>query len=426
MADPSRTVDLDFRPRLRPFLEAVPNGNCRGGFALSDGRRLVPNVLSVPEAFVELANVYFDGSKSLRQIHADLAGRGVRIPTEPLVAFAAALDSALFLDGPTFQAYLSGPVRLPSCIGCYPPDPAAIRDQLRGLFTAPGGPGPMEGASVSGSGKQSGLGLPTATDTFPRLRAVLAPHMDYARGGVTYGWAFKELAERTDARLFVVVATSHYSPHRFTLTRMNFETPLGVVETDQRYLDRIAAAYGPRVFADPLAHLPEHSIELEVLMLQHVLAGRGSFRIVPLLVGSFGDCVESKTDPGAKADIKRMVKALRAAEAAAGEPVCYVISGDLAHIGPKFDDPDPVSQPQLVASKARDERLLDRLSAVDSKGYFDAIADEGDARRICGLPPTWLTLEAARPGTGQVLHYGRYVHPQGHESVSFAAAAFYE
>ena len=53
------------------------------------------------------------------------------------------------------------------------------------------------------------------------------------------------------------------------------------------------------------------------------------------------------------------------------------------------------------------------------------VAAEGDRRRICGLSPTWLTLAAARPKSGKVLHYQQFVHPEGFESVSFAAAAFY-
>ena len=42
-----------------------------------------------------------------------------------------------------------------------------------------------------------------------------------------------------------------------------------------------------RLFDDPCAHLPEHSIELEVVLLQYLFEGRRPFRIVPLLVGSF-------------------------------------------------------------------------------------------------------------------------------------------
>jgi hypothetical protein len=53
------------------------------------------------------------------------------------------------------------------------------------------------------------------------------------------------------------------------------------------------------------------------------------------------------------------------------------------------------------------------------------IADETDARHICGLPPTFAALEAIRPRTGKVLHYDRYVHPRGHGSASFASVGFY-
>ena len=104
--------------------------------------------------------------------------------------------------------------------------------------------------------------------------ALLAPHIDYARGGVSYAWGYKDLAEQCDAGVFVIVGTSHYSPARFTLTRQHFNTPLGMVTTDQDYVSRIVAHYGDGLFDDPLAHLPEHSIELEVVYLQHLFGRR--------------------------------------------------------------------------------------------------------------------------------------------------------
>lgn len=246
------------------------------------------------------------------------------------------------------------------------------------------------------------------------LRAVLAPHMDYTRGNVTYGHAFRPLFEETAAKLFVVVGTSHHSPVPFTLSRQNFRTPLGVVRTDQPFIDRVVKHYGGGLFDDPAAHFPEHSIELELPFLQMLAELRGeAVRIVPLLVGPVSD------------DIPRMAEALAKAEADAGEPVCYVISGDLAHIGPKFDDPEPVTAEQLKASREQDEKLLKCLEAADAGGYSEVIDDEDDARRICGHSPTVLTLLAAKPTRGRVTHYQQYAHPQGHESVSFAAAAFY-
>src|SRR5205807_7438522 len=127
-----------------------------------------------------------------------------------------------------------------------------------------------------------------------------------------------------------------------------------------------------------------------------------------------------------QSDVRRMVKALRRAEKDVKEPVCYVISGDLAHIGPKFGDRERVGEDLLVRSREQDHIILRRAEAADPAGYFRVIADEGDRRRICGLPPTYTVLETARPASGKLLHYGQYAHPRGYESVSFASVAFYQ
>src|SRR5262249_52686739 len=141
-------------------------------------------------------------------------------------------------------------------------------------------------------------------------------------------------------------------------------------------------------------------------------------RIVPLLVGPFEDCVLDNASPAAQGDIGRMIASLRKAEAQTPEPICYIISGDLAHIGPKFGDEKPVHETQLNHSRRQDEALIRQAEAVDTAGYFKVIAGEQDERRICGLPPTYTVLEAVRPGKGKLLHYDQFVHPQGFESVS--------
>jgi MEMO1 family protein len=162
-----------------------------------------------------------------------------------------------------------------------------------------------------------------------------------------------------------------------------------------------------------------------VVVLKYLLANR-PFKIVPLLTGGISDCMRKKASPADAPDIARMVAALRAAEVESGEPVCYLISGDLAHIGPKFDDRRKAAGPWLAQSRDKDQAILGTLEAADPSAFHDVIAAEKNARRICGLSPTWLTLAVTRPRTGKVLHYQQYAHPQGHESVSFAAAAFYD
>ena len=397
------------RPRVRPGVAAARDDRDPHAILLFDELRLTRQVVRVsPREFTWLQ--WLDGQNTLRDVQAAAMRQsgGLLTPIEPLLELVDRLDAALFLDGPRFEAFLTGPVREPSCVGCYPADPDEIRRQLDGYFTAEGGPGLPAGPKPGGR----------------RLRALLAPHIDYARGNVAYAWAYKELAERCDASLFVIVGTAHYSGARYTLSRQDFKTPLGVAPTDQGFVDRLVEHFGDGLFDDPVAHYPEHSIELEVVWLQHLFGRSRPLRIVPLLTGSLHDCVEAGRDPARAPDVARMAEALRRAEAGAGEAVCYVISGDLAHIGPKFGDAGPVGEPILSESRAQDDAILRACAAADPAAYFRVVAAEGDRRRICGLPPTWVTLAAARPSSGRLLHYGRYVHPRGHESVSFASMAF--
>ena len=356
---------------------------------------------------VEYSNHFW--KSDLTQAAAMQQLNGQLLPFELFTGLVQKLDEAFFLESPRFRDRLTSPVREPACIGCYEADPMALREQLTGLFRNDGGPG-----------------LPQPRQPDGRLRAALLPHIDYERGGKTIAWGFKEVAERAHASLFVIVGTSHYSAHRYTLTHKSFQTPLGVVPTDQAYIDRLVAHYGDGLFDDELCHLPEHSIELEVVFLQYLYEGKRPIRIVPLVVGSFQDSLEAGSLPSYREDVGRMIEALRKAEAETPEPICYLISGDLAHLGPKFGDPEPVDEPFLALSRDQDLALMRRAETVDTGDYFRIVADEADRRRICGLPPTYTVLEAVRPSRGKLLHYDQYVHPQGFESVSFASVAFFK
>jgi MEMO1 family protein len=402
------------RPQLRPYLAASridPRHSNGKEFVLHDRLRLSSTHLPLSRVELECLQL-FDGSRTLLDVQGQVIGLlgGQIVPLEVFSALAERLDQALFLDTPRFRAAVGGPVRKPCCHGVYSPDPGELRLQMRELFSHPRASGPP--------------GKPRADG---RLRAVLAPHIDYHRGGLAYTFAFKELFESTPASLFVIIGTSHYCGwRRFSLTRKHFETPLGVVLTDQGYIDRLVAHYGGGLFEDEwVAHLPEHSIELEVVLLHYLYEKKRDIRIVPLLVGSFQDCVEAGDDPAERDDLRRMVAALQAVERETNEPVCYVISGDLAHIGPKFGADQPLRESRLGHSRAQDMALLAKMEKADPFGYFDVIARERDERNICGLPPTWLTLAATKPASGRVLRYDQYVEPTGHESVSFASVGFY-
>jgi AmmeMemoRadiSam system protein B len=410
------------RPQLRPHLAAAEDG--QGGYVVWDQLRLAERRLHLSGRELSWMQL-LDGRRSVPELHAAISAgsNGNGSIFDVFNKLLHELDEALFLDNPRFRARLrsqaENPIRPPACTPSYGNDPHALRRSLDSLFTGPSGPG-----------------RPGPRQPDRRFRAALVPHIDYGRGGRTYAWVFKEIYERTPASLFVIIGTSHYSSHRFTLTRKHFQTPLGIAQTDQTYIDRLVTHYGDGLFDDELpAHMPEHSIELEVVFLQY-LFGNAPFRIVPLVVGSYHDCIAVGREPIETDDIGRMITALRAVERQTEDPICYLISGDLAHLGPKFGDPHPVTPSMLAHSRRLDESILHQLGEYgimsrraappDAAAFFRGIAEEKDARRICGLPPTYTVLEALHPTRGEVVHYDRYVHPDGFESVSFSGVLFYK
>src|SRR5207302_6654641 len=292
-------MHADHRPYFRPHVQRFQDPRDPHHGYLVGGLRQQPEPLRLPlQEFLWLQ--WFDGRRTLRDIQSSAMRQigGYLIPLDRFADLARRLEAALLLDGPRWRQRVEHPVREPVCIGCYDADPDVLRNQMADLFTRPSGPG-----------------LPRPPQPDCRLRAALVPHIDYPRGGVSYAWGFKEVFERASASLFVIIGTSHYSGHRFTLTRKNFKTPLGVVPTDQDYIDRLVRHYGDGLFDGELqAHLPEHSIELEVVFLQWYYAGRRPIRIVPLVVGSFHDATLLGVAPTVFDEIERMIQALKRAE----------------------------------------------------------------------------------------------------------------
>ena len=152
---------------------------------------------------------------------------------------------------------------------------ASARRRSRAARTPrPSGP---SGRSWPGSSRMREGAGPPGDDREPTaatLRGIVSPHIDFARGGPVYTWAYKELVEDSDADTFVILGVAHqYCRNRFALTRKDFETPLGLVRTDRAYVDRIAALAGGR----PLrrrAGAPDRALDRVPGRLPPVPAGR--------------------------------------------------------------------------------------------------------------------------------------------------------
>jgi len=404
-------------PKLRP-IEAFPvNVAGRAVICLRDPTQLVEEAVVVPhEALFVLA--HFDGQHSLLDIQEAFTRRyGQLLYSDTIKDLIAKLDEHLLLDNDHFQLYKrqviedfrKTPFRRAAHAGtAYAADPRQLEAQLASYFADPEGPG------ASGS---------IATDG--AVQGVLAPHIDPRRGGPCFAWAY-DAVRRATADLFIVFGTAHQPTSvPFPLTLKDYDTPLGLVETDKEFVCALARRYPTDLLSDEIAHRTEHSIEFQALFLRYILGPTRQFRIVPILVGSFHECVERGINPSEMRPIADFIDIIREVVAERAEAVCYIVGGDLAHVGVKFGDQQGID-PTFLAQVAReDHALLAAAAHLDAEGFFQVIAANRDRHRICGFPPTYMLLSTMPATAGTLLKYDQAVEPATRSMVSYASVVFH-
>src|SRR5438067_1469036 len=120
--------------------------------------------------------------------------------------------------------------------------------------------------------------------------------------------------------------------------------------------------------------------------------------------------------------VPRFLEALDATIAASRRRVALVAGADLAHVGPRFGDPEPVSADDLERIGREDREMLAAVEAADAGAFFESVARDDDRRRICGLAPIYALLRALGGGRGALRRYAQWPDPQG--VVTFASVIF--
>src|SRR5262249_61629922 len=85
--------------------------------------------------------------------------------------------------------------------------------------------------------------------------------------------------------------------------------------------------------------------------------------------------------------------------------VCVIAGVDLAHVGPRFGDPEPNTPEGLAAVRTADLSMLEAIVAGDPIAFYASVAHDGDRRRICGLSPIYTFLRALPGASGRLLRY---------------------
>jgi len=380
------------------------------GLFIRDPYRFSDAMLIVPPVLIECLQC-FDG----RQTELDLRAMLARATGELEVGAIAGhlgetLSAAGFLEDETFARMRAGrirqfaeqPVREPSHAGsAYPADGAALRQTMAQY---------MDGqASSSADGE---------------LFAIAAPHVSPQGGWQSYRAAYAMLRPEHRERTFVILATSHYGePERFGLTRKTFRTPLGDAPADTRLVDWLAARGGGAVDMEDYCHSFEHTVELQVIFLQHVLGP--DVRILPVLCGPYAKSLIHGGKPEDDDGVKRFLEALGELREREGSRLFWILGVDMAHMGARYHDRFPAVADQGIMSEVgvRDRERMSRINASDAAGFWDLVQRNRDDLKWCGSSPIYTFMKAGGPARGELLKYEQW-NIDERSVVSFAGMAF--
>jgi MEMO1 family protein len=406
-------------PKLRPINAFPVQMSGRSLICLQDSQNISEKALFLPPQTYYIVTL-FDGQHSLLDIQAEYMRQfGDLLFTEKLQEIIDQLDENFFLESERFQEvlrqiedqYKKAPVREAAFAGkSYKADPEGLRSQLGGYFEGPSGPGP--------------LGERMATH---RLKGVVAPHIDFERGGSCYAFAHREIWEKSTAHCFIIFGIAHTGmTHPFSITRKDFATPLGKLETDRELVDAIQSRCPYDLFHDEGVHRSEHSVEFQCLFLRFLYPEPAPIKIVPILCGSFHEILEQGASPMELKPFRQFIEALAESVSDKEERVFYITSADLSHMGLQFGDRKGMKDYDLRVLEEADREMLGHVGKMDGEGFYSSILRERDQRKICGLPAIYTLLKVLKAKEGKVLNYGQAFTPETQSVVSFASLGFYE
>ncbi|MGN8225783.1 AmmeMemoRadiSam system protein B [Gracilimonas sp. BCB1] len=357
----------------------------------------------------------FDGSRSVEDI---LEFSDEQITKEQILEYVQFLDEKALLHSPYFKEhaqqteaeYEQSDVHSSNTYGIsYPEDPEELEHFLNEAFEK----------------------LPS-TEAVESAKALYAPHIDYRVGLNSYVKAFSAIKNLTPKRV-VILATSHYSglypelyeEHPFVISNKDFELVNGTVEADREAIQEIADQvrddeldYGI-TFKDR-AHRIEHSIELHLLLLNHLWDHE--FKIVPIVVGSLEELFY-KAD-GFQGQQVEQFSQLMNKLFGKDEDTFFCISGDLAHVGKKFGDEQPAKE-LFEDIRAFDEDFLDFGAEGNPDKILELMSQEYDPYRICGYPPLFSFLKAFPTLQGEILTYDIWDEEERESGVSFGSILYF-
>jgi predicted class III extradiol MEMO1 family dioxygenase len=212
---------------------------------------------------------------------------------------------------------------------------------------------------------------------------ILSPHAGLIYSGSVAGAVYSRI-DLPDT--FVLIGPNHtgLGEDVALMAKGHWETPLGRVAIDESLAASILSK-SPRIHDDTLAHIREHSLEVQLPFIQYF---KQSFKIVPIqmLDTRLDTCLEVGRAVGeaiaecgmrngeCKPEIRNPQSEIR--------NVLIVASSDMSHYE------------QAAVAKEKDFKAIHRLLDLDPEGLYRTVKDYGIT--MCGFGPAVAMLTACK------------------------------
>ena len=398
-------------PKIRTDIEIIPT-YYRGERALvvKDFLGLIPEPILLQGEVLNFLS-FIDGKSSIGDIQLSLIRqkRGAFIGRDEIQGILDELDSSFLLDSENYRRqkerivseYSHLEVRKSWLSGRSYPD---VEEDLSALLE---------------SFFSLEQGIPPEIKE-KKIAALIAPHIDLEVGKRIYARAYGTLMGSVPERIILLGTGHNLQEDFFSLTEKDFETPLGRVKTDKEGVKSLKEAGKEVISPNDIVHRSEHSIEFQLLFLQHLF--KSEISILPILCGSFQHLVGSFSRPSEIPGMSDFLKRLRLFMDEKPGETMIVAGVDFAHIGPKFGHSQQASF-LLPEAKSHDQQLIEAICRGDIEQFWSEIGRVQNKYNVCGFSTLACLLEILPAAKGHLLGYDFWEEEATQSAVSFAAIA---
>jgi len=198
------------------------------------------------------------------------------------------------------------------------------------------------------------------------VKGIILPHAGYVYSG---GVAGKAISKAELKKTVIILGTNHTGTGKpfSIMTKGSWMTPLGEVKIDIEIAESILK-HSSLLEEDSIAHMYEHSIEVELPFLQYV---RKDLRIVPIVISNSG-----------LKNYQELGKDIADGFQKIGRAATFIASTDFTH----YESKD--------AAEEKDRQAIDAILALDEEALFSVVKENNIS--MCGTAPTCTLISVCK------------------------------